>query len=93
LIHEVDELKDSDWETREMTLVIFEQFLKERLDLTLDKTRLIDIHRLPQRPVIKHGRKVNRPLIIKLGSMQDKHYFRLVKISRSTTTIVCKKRD
>jgi len=55
LIHEVDESKDSGWETREVTVAIFERFFKEGFDLTPDKIQLIDIHRLPQRLVIKHG--------------------------------------
>jgi len=52
-----------------MTLTIFERFLKEGLDLTLDKIQVTDIHQLFHRPVIKHRQKVNWPIIIKLGSM------------------------
>ena len=37
-----------------------------------NKIKVVDIHRLPQIPLMKNGKKVNRPIIAKLDSVLDK---------------------
>ena len=34
---------------------------------------LVDIHRLPQQPVVRRGVNIARPIIIKLNNAMDKH--------------------
>ena len=72
LIHGVDEDQDSPWETHQQTLEKFNNFLSEALKLDPKEISLADIHRLPQRPVIRQGSKVTRPIIVKLVQAFDK---------------------
>ena len=37
-----------------------------------NKIKVVDMHRLPQIPLMKKGKKVNRPIIAKLDSVLDK---------------------
>ena len=39
-----------------------------------EKITLVDIHRLPQHQITKNGKRVTRPIIIKLANALDKHY-------------------
>ena len=70
LIHDLNE--KSDWETKGETKVVFEDFLKAGLDIDPSSVSLIDIHRLPQRPVVKNGKRIVRLIIIKVATMLDK---------------------
>ena len=47
-----------------------DQFLENALNITRSQINVLDIHRLPQRPLFKQG-QVCRPIIIKLGSVFD----------------------
>ena len=38
-----------------------------------DDVEIEEIHRLPQRPMIKDGKKVIRPIIVKLANATTKH--------------------
>ena len=38
-----------------------------------DDVEIEEIHRLPQRPVMKDGKKVIRPIIVKLPNATTKH--------------------
>ena len=48
------------------------KIFQEGLDLDLNSISLVDCHRLPQRPIIKQGQKITRPIIIKLTNAFDK---------------------
>jgi len=70
LIHGFEET--SAWETRSESLNICETFLSEALDLDTANLSIVDVHRLPQRPVFKDSEKVDRPIIVKLSNAFDK---------------------
>ena len=72
LIHGLDETTNTVWESKAETLATFNSFLKEGLDLDPDSITLVDAHRLPQRPIVKHGRRITRTIIIKLANALDK---------------------
>jgi len=73
LIHGVKEEADKVWETRDETSKKFKKFLKEGLKITdPDDIEVVDVHRLPQHPVSRYGKKIHRPIIVKLLTMQDK---------------------
>ena len=63
----------------------FENLLKNELKIDdLDDIELIDIHRLPQHPLMKNGKRITRPIVIKLVNMQDKsHIFQSAKHLRT----------
>ena len=71
LIHGLDETKEA-WETKTQTKSTLAKFFRERLDLDLNSISLVDCHRLPQRPIIKQGQNITRPVIIKLTIAFDK---------------------
>ena len=73
LIHELDESKDSTSEPKAETQLIFDKFLTQGLHLDPIEIPLVDIHRKPQRPIVKNGKSFNRPIIIKLSDTADKH--------------------
>ena len=73
LIHGLDEVGSTVWETKTQTLDIFNKFVTDGLGLDPKSISLVDIHRLPQRPVVKQGRNITRPIIIKLATAMDKH--------------------
>ena len=70
LIHGLKE--KSAWETKNETKSIFEEFFKAGLDLDASAVSLVDIHRLPQRPVTKNGKRIDRPIVIKVATVMDK---------------------
>ena len=74
LIHGLEEDRNSAWETRQETLKIILQFMREGLKIE-NPSRFVfaDYHRLPQRPLYKNRQKVDRPVIIQLTSVADKH--------------------
>ena len=70
LIHGV---KEDIWEKREDTILKFENFLKNGLKINdPNDIELIDIHRLPQQPPMKNGKRITRPIVIKLVNVQEK---------------------
>ena len=71
LIHGLDETKEA-WKTKTQTKLTLAKFFQEGLDLDLNSISLVDCHRLPQRPIIKQGQKITRPIIIKLTNAFDK---------------------
>ena len=73
LIHGLEESKANAWEGAGETRLIFENFLTEGLKIQdASAVGLVDIHRLPQHPVYKNGKKVSRPIIVKLDSAFSK---------------------
>ena len=73
LVHGIKEDDNKVWETREETIAKFTKFVREGLKIEdPDKIEYVDIHRLPQHPVSRLGKKVHRPIIVKLLTMQDK---------------------
>ena len=73
LVHGIDDEKDSPWETCELTLSL-KVLLKKASKLQTEPAQIAiaDIYHLPQRPIFRHGRKVNRPIIVKLVHTNDK---------------------
>lgn len=63
LLHGIEEDKDSAWEAPKATEVKFDSFLKNALKIERSTIQIIDIHRLPQHPVIKNGEKLIRPTV------------------------------
>jgi len=70
LIHGFEET--SAWETRSESMNVCETFLSEALDLDPANLSIVDVHRLPQRPVFKDSEKVDRLIIVKLSNAFDK---------------------
>ena len=73
LIHGLDEVGSSAWETKTQNLDIFNKFMTDELGLDPKSISLLDIHRLPQRPIVKQGSNITRPIVIKLATAMDKH--------------------
>ena len=71
-MHGLEECTEEVWETREKTLGIFDEFLENGLKLDLSRVNVIDIHRLPQKPGLRRGVKINRTISVKLKSVFDK---------------------
>ena len=64
-------------ENRDTTVKLLNNFLTDGLkidDPDPDELPLVDIHRLPQRPLYNEKGRVNRPIIIKLYNYNDKHW-------------------
>jgi len=59
----------------------FEDFLQKVLQPSLNQIKLIDIHQLLQQPIIKQGKKTNRPIIIKLCTTFDKKLTNLDRLA------------
>ena len=58
--------------TKTQTLDIFNKFMTGGLGLDPKSISVVDIHRLPQRPIVKQGSNITRPIIIKLTTAFDK---------------------
>ena len=73
LIHGIRENSNNAWEKREETIAKFKNFLKNGLKMDdTEDVEYVDIHRLPQHPVKKNGKTVDRPIIVKLLTTHDK---------------------
>ena len=71
LVHGITE--DYPWEKREETVTKFQSFLKDGLKLDEpDDIEFVDIHRLPQHPISTKSKAIDRPIIVKLPTMEDK---------------------
>ena len=73
LIHGLDEVGPSVWETKTQTLDIFDKFMTDGLGLDPKPISLVDIYRLPRRHIVEQGSNITRPIIIKLATAMDKH--------------------
>ena len=73
LVYGIEEDQECAWETRQKTAEKFDHFLYDALKMDPDDVEIEEIHRLPQRPVIKDGKKVIRPIIVKLANATTKH--------------------
>ena len=59
-IHGVNESSNGNnsvWETREVTKTLLYQFISDGLKLDSAPLSFADFHRLPQKPVIKNGKR------------------------------------
>ena len=72
-IHGLDDVGSSVWETNTQTLDRFNKFMTDGLDLDPKSTSLVDIHRLPHRPIVEQGSNITRPIIVELATAMDKH--------------------
>ena len=71
LIHGFNESKEAR-ETITQKKTVLAKFFTEGLGIDLNSIPLVDCHRLPQRPILKQGQKVTRPIILKLANAFDK---------------------
>ena len=62
------------WEKGEDRLALFRDFMRDGLKID-DPTfiAVVDTHRIPQRPTYHNGKRIYRPLIVKLATMLDKN--------------------
>ena len=87
LIHGIPEDPKNPWKSRDSTVKLFHKFLIDGLKFEdFNELPLVDIHRLPQRPVLavySDKGRVNRPIIIKLYNSDDKHWLSRLKFLKS----------
>ena len=72
-VHGIEEDQECAWETRQKTAEKFDHFSCDALKMDPDDVEIEEIHRLPKRLVIKNGKKVIRPIIVKLANATTKH--------------------
>ena len=60
--------------TKNQTKAIFDKFLTKALGLAPDDIDVVDLHRLPQHPIRREGRKMNRLIIFKVLTTFDKEF-------------------
>ena len=72
LIHGIEENEKSVWENRDTTIQKLKTFMKDGLEMDFDKVSIVDFHWLPQQPLFKLGKRITRPIIVKLAYMEDK---------------------
>ena len=74
LIHGIEENTESAWETKWESENKFKQFLQNGLKIpNFQAVAVADVHRLPQNPITKNGKRITRPIIVKLTSYSDKN--------------------
>ena len=79
LIHGLTE-STNPWEKRKETVEKYEKFVSDGLKLDPASMNISNIHRLPQHPIYKNGKKIIKPEIINLSSVFDKlSLFKTVK--------------
>ena len=67
LINGIKEDDNKAWKTRDEAKAKFNNFVKEGLNIEdPNDIELVDIHRLPQHPVAKFGRRIHQPIVVKL---------------------------
>ena len=60
IIHGLDENSTSPWEKHEEPVAITHELMRKGLKIVEPSSiHLVDIHRIPQSPVYKNGKKVN----------------------------------
>ena len=80
-IHGVEENEENVWENHQQTLQKFDNFLKEALHIDPKNVEVADIPRLHQKPVMRRGVKVNRPILVKLTNAMSKLKFSVILIA------------
>ena len=64
LIHGIEEDTESAWETKWASENKFKQFLQNGLKIpNFYAVAVADVHRLPQHPITKKGKRITRPII------------------------------
>ena len=74
VIYDINETLSNEWETRDQTKWLFQNFLVEGLQIEdPNLTAIADVHWLPQHPIFDKDRsEVNRPIIVKFLNVFDK---------------------
>ena len=73
MIYGLKEQDSSVWETRKKTEKTVREFFHNALNIkNSDNIKFADIHRMFKQPVLKNGKKIQRPIIIKLTNLFDK---------------------
>ena len=73
LIYGIEENIKTAWETRTETEKKIREFLNQALKIPSSHAIAIsDAHRLPQHIITKQGKRITRPIIVKLSSYNDK---------------------
>ena len=66
MIHGLKEQDGNVWKTREKTEKTVSEFFHNALNIkSSENIKFADIHRMPKPPVLKNGKKIQRPIIIK----------------------------
>ena len=74
LIHGIEENSQSSWETKWESEAKFRKFLHHALKIPeAHVVAIADVHRLPQHSITRKGKRVTRPIIVKLTSYSDKN--------------------
>ena len=61
------------WETRDKTEKTVREFFNNALNIkNSENIKFADIHRMPKQPVLKNGKKIQLPIIIKLTNLFGK---------------------
>ena len=81
LIHGV---KEDIWEKREDTILKFNNLLKNGLKIDdPDGIDLVNVHRLPQHPLMKNGKGITRPTSPNCSTCKIKAVFAISKTSKN----------
>ena len=74
LIHGIEEDTESAWETKQESENKFQQFLQNGPTIpNFHAVAVAEVHRLPQHFITKNGKRITRPINIKLTSYSDKN--------------------
>ena len=71
LIHDIEDEK-SLWENRDITIQKLKTFMKDGLEMDFNKVPIVHLHRLPQQPLFKLGKRITRSIIVKLAYRRTK---------------------
>ena len=73
MIHGLKEQGSNVWETREKIEKTVREFFHNALNIkNSENIKFADIHHMPKQPVLKNGKKIQQPIIIKLTNLFDK---------------------
>ena len=74
LFHGIEENPNSVWESKEESETKLKRFFNRALQISSShEIAMADVHRLPQHPITKDGKRVTRPIICKLTRYSDKN--------------------
>ena len=75
MIHGLKEQDSNVWETREKTGKTVREFFHNALNIKNSEViKFADIYRMPKQPVLKNGKKIQQPIIVKLTNLFDKQH-------------------
>ena len=73
LVHGLEEDQTNPWENRTVTENLLKKFFIQGLKMeNPEQINIVDLHRLPQYPLFKNNKRINRPIIFKVANNSDK---------------------